>query len=319
MKRSFNTAASSLLLLAMAAGSAYACTATAPKIVDKDISADYVAAPLVLLGEGRDGLTRIFENCASGTVEVDLDVDFPQFTFVRMVDFQGSSYPAYQAHRSSPLFIMKYSYNNYSNHYERPLALGSSSFRIRISTNPRVAAEVIVYALSRGGGMLSLPYGELGTIKATWNGGAGVTHLTTVRMGFQLRTPTCMLSDTLVDLDPVSAEALASPSSHAGEKAFDVRMTCVASGVSLNLNLADANNAGTTGSLLSPTADSSAQGVRVQLLHGGSPVSLGREWDHGLSSYGDQYIPFSARYTRVPGDLVPGSITGQAVMTVDYN
>lgn len=174
-------AAGSLLLAA--SGSVAACTqAAAPKIVDNDVSADYVRAPDVLLGEGSDTLISALRGC-TGTVDVDMQVDLPAFTFVRMVDFGGRTYPAYELHRSSPLFILHYTYNNYSGAgVELPLATGASSYRFR-SSNGNLATRIMVYVLSRGGGMLSVPYADLGTVTITPRSNPSVSHVTSIRMG----------------------------------------------------------------------------------------------------------------------------------------
>ena len=309
---------SAAALLLASSGSVLACSrGAAPKIVDNDVSADYVSTPEVLLGEGRDSLIRVLEGC-SGSVDVDMQVDLPAFNFVRMVQFRGRSYPAYELHRSSPLFILHYSYNNYSSHVELPLATGASSYRFR-SVNGNLATSIVVYVMSRGGGMLSVPYGDLGTVTVTPRSNPGVSHVTSIRMGLQLRTPTCMLSDTLVNLSPRPGDELSVIGSAAPAEAFPVRMTCVSDGVKLNLLLADANAPGGTGSLLAPAAGSDASGVQIELLHNGAPVALGKEWAYQDSMTGDQFIPFSARYVRVPGSFQPGSIIGEALLSVDYN
>ncbi|QII31056.1 fimbrial protein [Stenotrophomonas maltophilia] len=95
-------------------------------------------------------------------------------------------------------------------------------------------------------------------------------------------------------------------------------MRCPGAGISVGLALADAHDPGNTGSVLSPTADSDAGGVRIELLNGGAPVRLGQRWEHGVSAGANETLFFGARYRRTADDLVPGDIKGEAILSADY-
>lgn len=305
---------SALLLVAGTASSA--CLVVTPaKRVDSNIVANYEVAPDRRLGTASGPFSADFEQC-TGLIEVDLDVNFPGFTFVRMVEYQGRTYPAYEVSRNSPLFILDYAYNNYGAHRYLPLAVGANSYRTVSSS--AIASHLQVVVLSRGGGMLGVAQGDLGTITATPRDSPSLIHTTHVRMGVQLNSPTCMLSDAALDLGEVEARDIAAPGSFAGEMPVQMRMTCSVPDIGLKLKLLDARDPAATGSILLPTAGSTAKGVQVQLLRGGLPVSLGTEWNYGDSTVGDHVVPLSARFIRVPGELEAGTVGGQAVLSVDY-
>ncbi|HCT24871.1 MAG TPA: fimbrial protein [Stenotrophomonas sp.] len=82
--------------------------------------------------------------------------------------------------------------------------------------------------------------------------------------------------------------------------------------------LTDTHDPGNSGSVLTPTADSTAEGVAVQLLSGGSEVQLGRPWFFNPGGGGVHTFDYTARYIRLADDLKPGLIKGEAVLNVDY-
>ncbi|KAA8995473.1 fimbrial protein [Stenotrophomonas cyclobalanopsidis] len=84
------------------------------------------------------------------------------------------------------------------------------------------------------------------------------------------------------------------------------------------MTLSDAGDAGNIGSQLTPTADSDAEGVRVQLLRNGAEVQFGQTWDFDPGVGGVHDHQFTARYIRTDEPLVPGVIKGEAVLNVDY-
>ncbi|KAG1530139.1 hypothetical protein G6F50_017518 [Rhizopus delemar] len=95
-------------------------------------------------------------------------------------------------------------------------------------------------------------------------------------------------------------------------------MPCSAAGIPVSFTLTDANQASNVVSQLVPGAGSTAKGVSIELLRGGRPVQLRTAWSHGASSAGAQDVPLQARYARSGGILQPGSISGQAILTLDY-
>lgn len=139
-----------------------------------------------------------------------------------------------------------------------------------------------------------------------------------LRVAVNVTLPTCALRDASPTLRDVAAAALAQPGDTSATEDFTVQMDCTGAGVGVRLTLNDALDAGNTGSVLTPTAASTAGAVRVQLLRNGSPVAFGTAWDHGTSQNGAQQIPLSARLQRQAGTFTPGLAQGQAVLTADY-
>lgn len=97
-----------------------------------------------------------------------------------------------------------------------------------------------------------------------------------------------------------------------------VRLSCGTDAPRAQITLTDAGDPANSGSQLTPTADSDAKGVRVQLLQAGSEVKFGRIWDFEPGVGGTHDIAFTARYIRTSEALVPGLIKGEAVLNVDY-
>jgi len=97
-----------------------------------------------------------------------------------------------------------------------------------------------------------------------------------------------------------------------------IRMNCGIDPPRARMTLVDAGDAGNTGSQLTPTADSDAQGVRVQLLRNGREMQFGQSWDFDPGTGGVHDHPFTARYIRLNEALKPGQIKGEAVLNVDY-
>lgn len=121
-----------------------------------------------------------------------------------------------------------------------------------------------------------------------------------------------------MSLKDVQMAELAAPGATANEKPLAVRMDCGTDAPRATMTLTDAGDATNSGSLLTPTADSDARGVRVQLLQAGAEVQFGRiqDFDPGVGGVHDHQ--FTARYIRTDEPLVPGVIKGEAVLNVDY-
>ncbi|PZS65956.1 hypothetical protein A7X75_02850 [Stenotrophomonas maltophilia] len=104
----------------------------------------------------------------------------------------------------------------------------------------------------------------------------------------------------------------------AGEKSFNVRVSCAASGRRLVLELVDVHDPASTSNTLKAAPGSTANGVAVQILSGGNPVRMKAPWTHGVASGSALPVPFSARYLRTTGTLRTGSIRGEATLLADY-
>lgn len=97
-----------------------------------------------------------------------------------------------------------------------------------------------------------------------------------------------------------------------------VRLSCGTDAPRVQVALTDASDATNSGSLLTLGADSTAKGVRVQLLQSGREAQFGRILDFEPGVGGAQDITFTARYMRTDEPLKPGLIKGEAVLNVDY-
>ncbi|MFG6069072.1 fimbrial protein [Stenotrophomonas indicatrix] len=141
-----------------------------------------------------------------------------------------------------------------------------------------------------------------------------------VAVQFKLTFPatTCPLEDASQSPDDVQVAELFPPGDTAKEKGVALRMVCAADPPRAKMALTDANDASNTGSELSPTADSDAQGVRVQLLREGREVQFGQSWQFDSPTGGTLLHEFTARYLHTSDALVPGIIKGQTVLTADY-
>ncbi len=134
----------------------------------------------------------------------------------------------------------------------------------------------------------------------------------------QFPAVTCPLLDVSETLQDVQWAELPTPGSTAKEKPVAVRLSCGTDAPRAQITLTDAGDPTNSGSQLTPTADSDAKGVRVQLLQAGSEVNFGRIWDFEPGVGGTHDIAFTARYIRTSEALVPGLIRGEAVLNVDY-
>jgi type 1 fimbria pilin len=87
-----------------------------------------------------------------------------------------------------------------------------------------------------------------------------------------------------------------------------------------NVNPANQSNA------LQPTADSTAQGIGVQILRGGLPISFGpdsaavgntNQWTIGNSPNGPLQVPLTARYVST-GRVAAGTVKALCTFTMSY-
>ncbi len=134
----------------------------------------------------------------------------------------------------------------------------------------RKNVTVQVIAFSRGGPMHDVARRPAGSLRTT-SGGTGGFHR--FNLGFRFRAQTCAVTPQNVDLDPVDAVTLQRNGS-AGEKSFNVRVSCAASGRRLVLELVDVHDPASTSNTLKAAPGSTANGVAVQILSGGNPVRM---------------------------------------------
>ncbi|WP_447906239.1 fimbrial protein [Stenotrophomonas sepilia] len=245
-------------------------------------------------------------------------VEFPGLTPAGTIYFDGQNHPAYEAGPDSPLMIFRWSQANPFYPPGVPLALGVPT-PVRSSAASNMLFNLHVGFFTRpddhrlrtmdiSGGSVHVDVGAYPAL-----GGSSALHL---RLVFP--APTCPLDDAVEALQDVQAAELNAPGSTAREKVIAIRMNCGTDAPRATMTLTDAGDAANTGSLLTPTADSDAGGVRVQLLRNGAAVQFGQPWnfDPGIGGVHDH--TFTARYYRTSDALIPGSVKGEAVLNADY-
>ncbi|HEL4298375.1 hypothetical protein N5C18_09890 [Stenotrophomonas sp. GD03930] len=270
------------------------------------------------------GNARFLLECATGAVvPLDVTATMPGLNFVRNVTVDGRTYAAFglSGRPRSPLLIFRHETWT-SNSGEAQV---STPLDVRVPThiaskpfnNPDRGSIVLVAAVSRGGVMEPFPATLLGPISRVSPLYPHLAKTDTFTVTANLKVPTCTLSDTPVSLVDVAVADLPASGRFAGERTFDVAMNCNRA-IPIELVLTDANLPGNTGSLLTPTANSTAGAVRVELLREGKPVELGKTWTIPLTQDGSQNIPLAARYYREPGTFHGGVVEGQAIITATY-
>lgn len=314
-------------LLSVSVADAYAC-----RLVSGD---DNVADGLIMLpdqefpwvrlyngGNGRNGPT--FEGCpANSTVEVQFNPRMPGLSYVVDVEYAGRMFPAFGWSPTSPLIILNLyraqtgapsetSYNPVR--ADRPTTI---PLRTGLGGSPlTLSLNYVIF--SRGHAMTSVPPVVLEgtTILPGFPSNLPLDHSLSFELGIAGRT--CTLADTHLRLAPINAEALLAVGATGGEQKMDVMMQCPREGIPVTLTLRDAGNSSASGSLLTPTTNSTSRGVAIQLLRDGTPTRFGESWSGIPSVAGQQSITLSARYFRTADALIPGTLEGQAVLNADY-
>lgn len=314
-----------LLTASLQAGNVLACTSI--NASDTTSSAHRIHnntqpdSPLTTWVRGNTGAG--FTGCANNQAQrFTFRPNIQGLTFVRNITVDGKTYPAYAWGPSSPMIIIRLR--------TTPLATEPySTFPVDIgrptqgTTSPTLSGVVSAYLeyrlISRGGAMTSVPPVTLqGTTSLDRFAGLGtVNHSTT--LSADVAQLTCTLSDTSVALDDARGSDLPSVGATAKVRSFDVSINCPAYGPTVELVLEDANAPGSTGSELTPTGDSSTEGIRIQLLRSGQPVQFGQPWIQPLPvTGGRQSISLQARYLRTDVRMSPGEIKGIATLTATY-
>ena len=274
----------------------------------------------VTLGFRSGSLTLV---CDAGETQMEELRQLSGMKYVRDVPWGSRAIAAYEMDSTSPLLAFSYSYGGCEisdpecpiEEVEEggvPLRDGVPSRYSLNGARKNVTMQVI--AFSRGGPMHDVARRPAGSLRTT-SGGTGGFHR--FNLGFRFRAQTCAVTPQNVDLDPVDAVTLQRNGS-AGEKSFNVRVSCAASGRRLVLELVDVHDPASTSNTLKAAPGSTANGVAVQILSGGNPVRMKAPWTHGAASGSTLPVPFSARYLRTTGTLRTGSIRGEATLLADY-
>lgn len=274
-----------------------------------------------------------YDGCGNTPVAAEVSANFSGLTYVRNVAVYAGpangniSVPAFAFDSSptSPLLAMVHQSSG-SNALDTPIVRAfdpRTTLRNPGSTSdsgPRTY-RLVSYLISRGGLMTDVSTRTLGTFTTTLPGypSAGATTLA-VEVGFQFRPTTCSLTDPpTIALSDIRPQDLPATGSTAADQDFDVQFNCDGAGFNLYMTLSDANDSGNTSSRLEPSSGSTAQGVRIELLRAGAPVSLGAPWSQGTSTGAAQSVTLTARYHREAGTYSAGTIGGQATLVLDHN
>ncbi|MCR4469090.1 fimbrial protein [Burkholderia sp. SCN-KJ] len=127
-----------------------------------------------------------------------------------------------------------------------------------------------------------------------------------------------------VPLQPIAASKLNAVGMTAGDKGFDIGLSCK-SGSNVYVTLTDLTDPGNTGDQLTLTPDSTAKGVKLRILRNGQPVGYGpdsaaigntNQWYVGPSATTTS-IPLSAQYIAT-GQVSGGTVKGVATFTMSY-
>jgi type 1 fimbria pilin len=200
------------------------------------------------------------------------------------------------------------------------------------STYPRifVTTSLVVTGPINGGGQVSLAGPTVGvSYTPSDNLGAsfGLGNLIASYSG-QFTIATCSVNQTGVDvpLPNVGTGALSSRvGSIAGSTAFSLSFSC-RTGAKVFITLTDSVNPANRGDTLQLTADSTAQGIGVQVLNGSLPISFGadsaavgntNQWLIGNSPNGPLQVPLTARYIST-GMVAAGTVRALATFTMSY-
>ncbi|WP_171914512.1 fimbrial protein [Paraburkholderia xenovorans] len=133
--------------------------------------------------------------------------------------------------------------------------------------------------------------------------------------------------DASVTLPTVNSSAFSDGvGSVAGPQLFSLVFSC-GSGAQVSIVLTDNTDPSNRSNVLTPTADSTAKGIGIQILNdSGAPVSFGpdssepftiNQWVIGRSPNGRLEVPLTARYIRT-GNVVAGAIRALATFTMSY-
>lgn len=317
-RRARRLLATPLLGLLFCAGSAVACVEYG---INRDLVMDQMYDTYPEAGRvefDKEIAARSFMNCPERRdVPVFMTLDMPGLTYQGEVTFKGDTYPAYAAAPDAPLVMF---YHHVAHSEDGPLRNGEEVPGLFEMSGPGGVEMAIQYwavVFSRGGRMRTPPTMN-GTITMRAPSLPSIDTQTVVQLDLKFPAATCPLQDKAETLQDVQTAELAVPGSTAKEKLVAIRMDCGVDPPRARMTLSDAGDAGNTGSQLTPTADSDAEGVRVQLLRGGAEVQFGQTWDFDPGVGGVHDHQFTARYIRTNDALVPGTIKGEAVLNVDY-
>jgi type 1 fimbria pilin len=152
-------------------------------------------------------------------------------------------------------------------------------------------------------------------------------------VNFNVAVPTCTVTTPNITV-PMGSIPVSDFSAGVGtitaSKAFNIALNCSGgvtnSYTNVYITLTDATNPANVTNTLPLNPSSTAGGVGIQVLKGGTPVMFGpdssvsgnpNQWFAGAAANEVFNIPLSARYIRT-GTVTPGSANGSATFTMSY-
>ncbi|WP_329853544.1 fimbrial protein [Stenotrophomonas pavanii] len=311
-RRAISILAFAFTALMAASGAAQACQVKvqAPIVVDRDRSG-YTEDVRMIWDEGTNAS---ISGCPiSGLLDLQVDLQGADLRWVGDIDFGAypviGKLPVYEASPDSALMGFGLMTDGASVH---PFRLGSNA--VQFSANRNVIPLLFVF--SRGSKMADFQTQVAMQLSAPAHPAFGDTVPISITMRFP--PTTCRMQDVSAVLQDVSLEQLANAGDTAMEKQVSLLMDCGIVKPRADIVLNDAGDFANTGSMLTPSADSTAEGVRVQLLSGAGEVQFGTPWFFNPGGGGVHAFTYTARYIRTNEALKPGVIKGEAVLNVDY-
>lgn len=245
-------------------------------------------------------------------------------TYVTDLAYGGRIYGLYQLSPTSPLYMFQHvaiiGASGSTSQTETPVRnideiISAGAIPPAGNTETR-RATFIRYRIVARGSLMTAASGRL-TFSMTPVDYPSLTLRPTSNQTITLPLPTCAFPDQAIKLDDIDATTLSAPGPSAYSKRFDVSMNCNLAGKTLRFSIRDATTPGNAATELAPTADSTAQGVRLQILRGSMPLAMNTSWNTP-SVKGNITLELAARYYRLPGAFLSGSIGGKATLMVDY-
>jgi type 1 fimbria pilin len=263
-----------------------------------------------------DGGTNVYwERCPAGSdLEVSVDVQGPGLRWVMDLPVVPvwpveGALPLYETGPDSPLIGFVTDHDG----PRRPLRLGDNAL---IVPSGRTGFILNAFMFSRGQKMRDTQ--TLASVRITERRYPSFDVTVPVDIKIAFPPTTCRTQDASEVLQDVAAADLSNPGDTAWERPVSLLMDCGIARPRVDMLLLDAGDAGNTGSVLTPTTDSTAEGVRVQLLDAGREVQFGTPWFFNPGAGGVHTLEYTARYLRMNEELKPGSIRGEAVLNMDY-
>lgn len=278
-----------------------------------------------ILGNGAVPTNYFFSGCSPDErVAIAVQVNGP-LTYVADVVYAGRVYAGYELTPSSPLYIFQHvteiGTGTGAQRFEAPMRDLSGIFSAGATPPPgntdTTRSSYIRYSIVARGGLMTTTSGIRVSFSMSPQAYPSLRQTVSLGGSVIVEQPTCHLVNQTVQLDDIASVDMAMQGPSTYIKHFTLSMACNLAGESIRMSIRDAGAGDNNGMELSPTADSTAQGVRLQLLRDGRPLAMNTSWT-APSVKGNITLDMGARYYRIAGPFLSGTIGGKATLTVDY-